>query len=68
MAKAKEEALTYSEAKQRLEEILEQLQTDRLSVDDLSKSVREAVELIELCKAKLRSVDEELDKIMNAER
>ena len=58
------ETMTYTEAKNQLEEIVSDLQNNQLTVDELSSKIKEAVSLINFCKKKLRSVDSEVDKIL----
>ena len=58
------ETMTYTEAKNQLEEIVNDLQNNQLTVDELSSKIKEAVSLINFCKKKLRSVDSEVNKIL----
>jgi exodeoxyribonuclease VII small subunit len=51
---------TYTQAMQRLEAILSQLEEGAASVDTLSELVKEAAELIAFCREKLRSTEEEI--------
>ena len=50
-----------------LEFILARLRSDELSVDDLSKSVARATELIAECRAILTTTEEEVEKLVNTE-
>lgn len=52
--------LSYSEAKEQLDQIINDLENDQITIDDLTKKVKEAKRLIELCKQKLRSTQEEI--------
>lgn len=61
----KESALTYSQAKQELEEIVSAIESGKLDVDALTEKVKRASELIAFCKEKLTKTDEELQKILN---
>lgn len=61
----KESALTYSQAKQELEEIVSAIESGELDVDALTEKVKRASELIAFCKEKLTKTDEELQKILN---
>ena len=56
--------LTYSEAIAELENIVREMQSDKCSIDNLSKHTQRALELVKFCKAKLTSTDEELQKIL----
>ena len=59
--------MTYEEAKKELEEILSNMQQDLISLDDLSKNVTRAAELIAFCKEKLRNTEEEMQKMIEEE-
>lgn len=64
MAKKK---LNYADAMAELEVILARLRSDELSVDDLSKSVARATELIAECRAILTTTEVEVEKLVNTE-
>lgn len=49
---------TYSQAMERLEAILSQLEEGTTSVDALTEWVQEAAALVKQCRAKLRSTEE----------
>ncbi len=53
---------TYTQAMQRLEAILAQLEEGSSSVDSLSELVKEAATLVNFCKEKLRATEEEVQK------
>ncbi len=53
---------TYTQAMQRLETILAQLEEGSVSVDTLSELVKEAAELVAYCRQKLRTTEEEVQK------
>jgi exodeoxyribonuclease VII small subunit len=55
-------ALTYSEAMNRLELILSELEEGKKSVDELSALVKEAAELVKSCRMKLKNTEEEISK------
>jgi len=59
-----EKKITFNEAMQELEMILDQLEKGELDVDELSGKVKKASVLIKLCKARLKATDEEIDKIL----
>lgn len=59
-----ESKITYEEATKQIEEILLKLRNNEISVDDLSKEVKRATELITLCRNKLTSAEEDLKKIL----
>ncbi|WP_436416747.1 exodeoxyribonuclease VII small subunit [Petrimonas sp.] len=60
----KESELTYSQAKQELEEIVSAIESGELDVDALTEKVKRASELIAFCKEKLTKTDKELQKIL----
>ena len=69
MAKSKKNAPTYGEAAVRLDEILEQIEEGEVDVDQLSGLVREAAELVTLCRDKIdaaqiqvRTITEQLER------
>ncbi|MFI3288821.1 MAG: exodeoxyribonuclease VII small subunit [Rikenellaceae bacterium] len=59
-----EERVTYDEATKQIEEILTKLRNNEISVDDLSKEVKRATELITLCRDRLTSAESDLKKIL----
>ncbi len=59
--------LTYEAAQQELEEILQQLQEQAVSIDELSNKSKRAMELIYFCKDKLRNVESELKQAFDAD-
>lgn len=56
---------SFNKAVEELENILEQIESGELDVDDLSGKVKRASELLRLCQSKLRETEEEIDKIIN---
>lgn len=63
MAK-KANKINYREAIGELNQIVEKLKQDELSVDTLVDDVKRAKELLVYCKEILRKTDEELNKIV----
>ncbi|TDQ18237.1 exodeoxyribonuclease VII small subunit [Algoriphagus boseongensis] len=59
--------MSYTQAMQRLELILSQLEEGNKSVDELSDLVKEASELVKFCRTKLRSTEEEIQKAFDGE-
>ena len=59
--------ITYTAAFEELKEIVDQLENDSISVDELSKKMKRATELMKICKDKLTKTEAEIAKIMNAE-
>ncbi len=56
--------LKYSEAISEIEEIVAQIESNELDIDDLTDKLKRVSELLKFCKAKLRSTEEEVQKIM----
>jgi exodeoxyribonuclease VII small subunit len=61
---AKEREIKYSEAVERLDEILKAIENDDIDVDDLSLQVKEAVDLLRVCKAKIDKAELEVKKVV----
>jgi exodeoxyribonuclease VII small subunit len=55
--------MTYDTAFAELNKILVALQSDETGLDDLSEKLKRAAELSEFCKTKLRSIEDDLEKI-----
>ena len=60
----KKEELSYTEAFTELEDIVRELEQGEISVDELSEKVKRASVLIKICKDKLTSTEEDVDKIL----
>ena len=56
---------TYDEALKEIEEILDQIENEQFSVDELAGKVKKASELIKFCKSKLHDTEEEIEKILD---
>ncbi|MCF0207711.1 MAG: exodeoxyribonuclease VII small subunit [Bacteroidales bacterium] len=59
------ETISYADALEELEKILVDIESDTLDLDTLSEKVKRAAFLTKLCKQKLRSTTEEIDKILD---
>ncbi len=59
-----ENKLTYTEAIAELETIVEEIENEDISVDDLSEKVKRASELIRLCKTKLTKTEQEVNEVL----
>lgn len=53
---------TYEKAYAELEEIVASLEGDDVPIDTLAEKIKSATELIQFCKTKLRSTEEEFEK------
>ena len=54
----------YSEAVKKLEEIIAKIESEEIDVDELSQKVKDAVELIQLCKEKIQKAELEVKKVV----
>ena len=52
----------YTEAFEELQEIVSQIEEGEISVDELSEKVKRAATLIKICKTKLTTTEEDVDK------
>ena len=55
----------YREAVERLDEIIRMIDDEDVDVDELSMQVKEAVELIRICKAKIDKAEMEVKKVVD---
>ena len=56
-------ALTYNSAYEELEQILEEIQSDQISIDLLAEKVKRSKELLKFCKDSLRKYQEDIDNL-----
>jgi exodeoxyribonuclease VII small subunit len=54
----------YAEAFEELQQIVSEIEEGHISVDELSEKVKRAALLINICKAKLSSTEEDVNKIL----
>jgi exodeoxyribonuclease VII small subunit len=59
-----EKLVSYSEAIAELELIVTEIEQGEISVDTLSEKVKRAADLIKICKAKLSSTEDDVNKIL----
>jgi exonuclease VII small subunit len=59
---------TYSQAMERLEKIVRQIDNNELDIDILSEKIKEANEIIAFCTEKLTKVDREVEKLLQEKR
>ncbi|GET26630.1 exodeoxyribonuclease VII small subunit [Prolixibacter sp. NT017] len=57
--------ISYKEAVNEIEEILEQMESEELDVDELSDKVKRVSYLIKVCKDRLHQTEEEVENILN---
>jgi exodeoxyribonuclease VII small subunit len=58
------ENLTYTQAVERLEEIMSSIQGGGMDVDKLAVALKEASSLVQFCRGKLYKVDEEVKLLL----
>ncbi|MBE6334053.1 MAG: exodeoxyribonuclease VII small subunit [Odoribacter sp.] len=61
-----ENKLTYKEALAEIEQIVSNLENDKLDIDQLSVAVKRVTELIKFCKDKLKETSDEVEKTLQS--
>ena len=56
---------TYSQAMERLEKIVSQIDNNELEIDELAVQIKEANEIIAFCSDKLTKADREVQKLLS---
>jgi exodeoxyribonuclease VII small subunit len=56
--------MSYTEAMAAIDEILHQVETGELDVDELAGKVKQASELLKLCKNKLFNTEKDIEKVL----
>lgn len=56
---------TYSQAMERLERIVSQIDNNELEIDALAEKIKEANEIIAFCNDKLTKADREVKKLLS---
>jgi len=54
---------SYDEAYSELQQIITDLQSEAIGIDDLAAKIERAQELVRICREKLRNVEEQLKKM-----
>ena len=54
----------YTEAYEELQRIVSEIENGEISVDELAEKVKRATQLIRLCKLKLTTTEEDVNKIL----
>ncbi len=57
--------MTYEQAAEQLEAIVKQIESGDLGIDALSDKVKEATELVKICKEKLHETDASITKMLD---
>lgn len=58
--------MTYTEAMKRLEEIMTKIQSGDVDIDNLTKELAEAQELITFCRNRIYKVEEDVKNIIDS--
>jgi len=58
------EKINYSAAFNELQQIVSEMESGEISVDELSIKVKRAAELIKICKLKLSTTEEDVNEIL----
>lgn len=66
MAK-KNEPLTYASAYAELERILSEIQNEEINLDEMTRAIKRARELILFCQTRLRNLETEVAEIFSEE-
>lgn len=56
---------TYTEAMTHLEAIVSKIESGEMDIDALTDQLKEAKQLVELCRKRLTTIDEEVKKILD---
>ena len=59
---------TYSQAMERLEKIVRQIDNNELEIDVLAEKIKEANDIISFCTEKLKKADHEVEKLLQEKR
>jgi exodeoxyribonuclease VII small subunit len=54
--------ITYSQAQQKLEEMVVQMENNEIDLETLSQKLVEAKALVKLCEVKLRNIENSIEK------
>ena len=57
--------IKYGKAVKCLDEIIQKIENEEIDVDELSDKVKEAVELIRLCKTKIEKAEMEVHQVVD---
>ncbi len=59
-----EQQPNYEAAFQELQQIVSEIEEGQISIDELSEKVKRAAQLIAICKAKLSSTEDDVNRIL----
>lgn len=57
----------YDEAMQQLEHLVQRIQQGEMGLEEMRNEVKAALDLIQLCKGKLRNIEIDLEKMLDEE-
>jgi exonuclease VII small subunit len=57
--------IKYEEAVRQLEAIVDKMERGELDIDSMAAQLKQAQELVKLCKQKLKRTDDEIQKLLN---
>jgi exodeoxyribonuclease VII small subunit len=60
--------MKYEEALRQLDEIVQKMERNEYSIDELTTQLKKARELIQQCKDKLTTTDEDIKKILEEDK
>lgn len=60
---AKKDKTSYKKALEEIQQIIDRLNSEDTDIDTISKDVKKAIELINICKAKLNNCEKELENL-----
>lgn len=62
--KGNEVGMTYSDAFAELEQIISEMESSTISIDELSVKVKRAAVLLQLCRDRLTSTEQEVNSVL----
>jgi exodeoxyribonuclease VII small subunit len=65
-AKKKQTDLRFGEAIEELEGILRRVESEEIDIDDLAEELKNAAQLLEVCRGKIRQAELEVTQIVQA--
>jgi len=57
--------IKYGKALKQLDEIIQKIENEEIDVDELSKKVKDAVQLIKVCKEKIEKAESEVKQVVD---
>ena len=67
MSKTKSEISSYESALKELQSIVQEFQEELVNIEQLPEKMKRAADLIQYCRGKLRSTEEEMDQLFKEE-